>query len=149
VSAARHAEQAWQLGHGNGQPGAGLEADQDAVADQLHKDAQPEQPGQQAEHGHRECGEAGDLCVVLRIALRHRSHGCGNHERDGRRRADGQLAGRPEQRVSEPAQQVAVHADLRRQACKSGIGEGDRDRVRRQRNTGNNVAVQPVGAVLR
>ena len=54
VAAARHAEQAWQLGHGDGQAGAGLEADQDAVADQLHQDAQPQQPGEQAEPCHRE-----------------------------------------------------------------------------------------------
>ena len=48
VPAAGHAEQARQLGHGDGQPGAGLEADQDAVADQLHERAQPQQPGDQA-----------------------------------------------------------------------------------------------------
>ena len=42
VSAAGHAKQARQLGHRDGQPRAGLEADQDAVADQLYERAQPQ-----------------------------------------------------------------------------------------------------------
>ena len=44
VSAAGNAEQARQLGHHDRQPGAGLEANQDTVADQAHEHAQAEQP---------------------------------------------------------------------------------------------------------
>ena len=48
VSAAGNAEQAWQLGHHDRQPGAGLEAHQDTVADQPHQHAEPQQPCDQA-----------------------------------------------------------------------------------------------------
>ena len=140
VPAAGHAEQARQLGHGDGQPGAGLEADEDAVADQLHQHAQPQQPGEQAKRGHGEGGEAGNLRVALRVPFGHRTHRSGDHQRDRRGRPDRQLAGRSEQRVAEPAEQVAVDADLRRQAGKPRIGERNRDRIGRQRHAGDDIA---------
>ena len=148
VPAARHAEQARQLGHGDGQSRAGLEAHEDAVADQLHQHAQPQQPGDQAKRRHREGCEAGDLRVTLRVALRHRPHRSGNHQRDGGGRPDRQLTRRSEQGVAQTAQQIAVDADLRRQACKPGIGERNRDRVGRQGYAGDDIAGQPGSSVF-
>ena len=149
VPAAGHAKQARQLGHGDGQPRAGLEAHEDAVADQLHERAQSQHPSEHAKRGHSEACEARDLCIALRVAVRHRPHRAGNHERDGGGRSDRQLTRRPEQGVAEPAQQVAVDADLRRQAGKSGIGERNRDRVGRQRHAGDDVTTQPGRTVFR
>ena len=83
VPAAGHAKQARQLGHGDGQPRAGLEAHEDAVADQLDEHAQPQQPGDQAKRRHGEACQAGDLRIALRVAIRHRPDGAGNHQRDG------------------------------------------------------------------
>ncbi len=85
-------------------PGADLEADEDAVADQLDQRAQPQQPGDQAERRHGEGGEAGDLRVALRVPVGHRADRAGDHQRDGGGRPDRQLARRAEQRVAEPAQ---------------------------------------------
>ena len=48
VATASNAKQTRQLGHGDGQAGAGLEADEDAVADQFDQNAQPQGPGDQA-----------------------------------------------------------------------------------------------------
>ena len=135
-----NAKKAWQLGHGDGQAGAGLEAHKNAVADQLDEHAQSQQPGEQAKRRHREGRKAGDLGVSLRIALCHRSHRSGNHERDCGSRADRQLTRRTEQGVAQTAEQIAVDTDLRRQACKSRIGERNRDRVGRQRYPGNDIA---------
>ena len=53
-------------------PGAGLEADEDAVADQLDECAEAQHPGDHAQRGHRQAGEAGDLRVALRVAAGHR-----------------------------------------------------------------------------
>ena len=49
------------------------------------------QPGDQAKRGDGEGGEAGDLRVALRVAVRHRSDRCGNHQRDGGGGSDRQL----------------------------------------------------------
>ena len=148
VAAALHAEQAWQLGHGDGQAGAGLETHQDAVADQFYQRAQAQQPGEQAEQGDREGGEAGDLGVALRVACGHRPHRAGDHQRDGGSGPDRELARGSEQGIAQTAQQIAVDADLRRQACKSRIGQRNRDRVGRKRYPGHNIAGQPGRAVF-
>ena len=91
MPAAGNAEQARQLGHHDGQAGAGLEPDEDAVADELDQRAQPQGPRKQAKQGHGEPGEAGDLPVAHRIAPRHLRDRAGEHERDGRGRPDRQL----------------------------------------------------------
>ena len=57
--------------HHNSQAGASLEADKNAVADQLHQGAQPQQPREKTKRRDREGGEACDIGVMLRIALRH------------------------------------------------------------------------------
>jgi hypothetical protein len=54
MPAAHRADQVWQLGHRDGQPRPGLEADKDAVADQLDELTQAQHPGNQAQRGHRE-----------------------------------------------------------------------------------------------
>ncbi len=148
VAPALHAKKAWQLGHGNRQAGAGLEAHENTVADQLYQHAQPQQPGEQAERRHREGGEAGDLRVTLHVSLSHGPHRSGNHERDGGSGPDGELTRGSEQGIAETAQQVAVDANLRRQACKAGIGKGNRDRVGRQGYPGDDIAEQPGSAVF-
>ena len=149
MPSAGHANQARQLGHRDGQPRTGLESDQHAVADQLYEHAQSQQPGDQAKHRHREAGEAGDLRIVLRISTCHVPNSAGNHERDGGGRSDRQLARRPEQSIAEPAQQVAIYADLRRQAGKSRIGKRNGDRVGGQRDPGDDITAQPGGAIFR
>ena len=148
VAPAFHAKQARQLGHGDRQAGAGLETHKNAVADQLDEHAQPQQPGEQAERRHREGGEAGDLGVTLRVALRHGPHCSGNHERDGGGRPDRELTRGSEQGIAKTAQQVAVDAHLRRQACKAGIGKRNRDRVGRQGYSGDDIAHEPCSAIF-
>ena len=140
VASAFHAEKAWQLRHGDRQAGAGLETHENAVADQLDERAQSQQPRQQAQPCDREGDEAGDLGVALRVPLGHGAHRSGNHERDGGSRPDGELARGPEQGIAETAQQIAVDADLRRQACKARIGQGNRNRVGRQGYPGDDIA---------
>lgn len=83
MPAARDTDQARQLGHGDRQTGAGLEADEDAVADQLDEFTQPQQPSDQAQRGHREAGEAGDLGETVCVATRHRPDGASDHQGDG------------------------------------------------------------------
>jgi hypothetical protein len=82
VSAARGTDQARQLGHGDRQSGARLEADEDAVTDQLDQCAEAQHPGDDAQRGHRQAGEAGDLRVALRVPAGHRPDRSGNHQRD-------------------------------------------------------------------
>ena len=148
VPAPGYAEQARQLGHRDGQSGTGFEPHKDAVTDQLDESAEPQCPGEQTKDRHRESREAGDLDIALRIACRHRSHRPGDHERNGGGRSDRQLARRSEQRVSEPAQEVAVHADLWRQSGKRRISQRHRDRVGGYRHTGNDVVRQPGSLVF-
>jgi hypothetical protein len=92
MATALHAKQTWQLGHGDGQARADLEADEDAVADQFDQHAQPQGPGDQAQRRHREGGEAGDLHVALRIAVGHCAHRPGDHQRNRRCGPDCELA---------------------------------------------------------
>ena len=139
VTPAFHAKQARQLRHRNSQAGAGLETHKNAVADQLYQHAQPQQPGEQAERCHREGSEAGNLRVTLHVPFGHCPHCPGNHERDGGSRSDRELTRGSEQGIAKTAQQVAIDADLRRQACKPRIGKGNRDRVGRQGYSGDNI----------
>jgi hypothetical protein len=92
LTATGDAEEARQLGHDDGQPRAGLEADQDAIADQPHQNAEPQQPGDQAKQSHGEGREAGDLGVVFGIAPSHCPNGSGEHQRDRGGRPDCQLS---------------------------------------------------------
>ena len=78
--------------------------------------------------------------IALHVAVRHRPDRAGDHQRDGGRRPDRELARRAEQRIAEPAEQIAVDADLRRQAGEPRIGERNRDRVGRKRDAGDDVA---------
>ena len=80
MPAARRANQARQLGHGDRQPRPGLEAYQDAVADQLDEFTQAQRPSSQAQRGDGKAGEAGYLRVTLCVALRHRPHGSRDHQ---------------------------------------------------------------------
>ena len=80
MTAAGDAKQARQLGHGDGQTRAGLEADENAVADQFHQRAQPQEPREQAERRYSEGREAGNLCVALRVPFGHCRHRAGNHQ---------------------------------------------------------------------
>ena len=91
VTAAFHAEQAWQLGHGYGQARAGLEAHKDAVADQFHQHAQPQQPRKQAERRNSKGSEAGNLRISLHISAGHFPHRSGNHEGNGGSGSDRKL----------------------------------------------------------
>ena len=70
MTAAGNAEQARQLRHDDGQPRAGLEADQDAVADQPHQHAEPEEPGDQAKSRDGKGSNTRNLGVADRIARR-------------------------------------------------------------------------------
>jgi hypothetical protein len=79
VSAASDAEQARQLRHRDRQSGAGLESHEDAVADQPHQHAQPQEPRDEAKEGHHAGSEAGDLDVTLCISVSHRRNGPGDH----------------------------------------------------------------------
>ena len=143
VTAAGNTEQTGQLGRGDGQAGAGLEADENAVADQLHERAQTQQPSEQAERRHRKGCEAGNLGVSLRVSFGHGRNGRGYHQGNRGCWPDGHLARGSEQGVAQTAEQIAVDADLRRQACKSRVGKRNRDRVGRQRYPGNDIAGQP------
>ena len=82
VPPACHAKKARQLRHGDGQAGASLEAHKNTVADQLHERAQSQQPSEHAKRRHCESCEACNLRVTLSVALGHRTHCSGNHERD-------------------------------------------------------------------
>ena len=99
-----------------------------------------QQPGDQAKQCDGEGGEAGDLGIALRVALSHGPHRSGNHQRNGGSRPDCELTRGSEQGVAQPTQQIAVDADLRRQAGKGGVGKRDRDRVGRQGYAGDDIA---------
>src|SRR5690348_9237571 len=92
MTATSDSKQARQLGHGNGESGADLEAHKNAVADQPDEDAEAEQPCEQAKPGHRESRKACDLHIALRIAFGHLNHAGGDHQRDRRCGSDGELA---------------------------------------------------------
>ncbi len=92
VAAAGDSQQARQLAHDDGEPGPRLEADQNAVADQSHENAELEDPGDQAKHRYRACGEARDLRVSDRVSSGQSPEGAGHHQRDRRGRTDRQLA---------------------------------------------------------
>jgi hypothetical protein len=62
------------------QSGSGLEADENAVADQLHQNAELKDPNDHAERGYGEARQARDLGVALRIPARHRTHNSGDHK---------------------------------------------------------------------
>ena len=69
MTATSDSKQARQLGHGNGESRADLEAHKNAVTDQPDEDAEAEQPCEQAKPGHRESRKACDLHIALRIAF--------------------------------------------------------------------------------
>ena len=91
VAAALHAEQAWHLGHSYGQSRTGLEAHKDAIADQFHQHAQPQQPRKQAERRNSKGSEAGNLRISLHISAGHFPHRSGNHEGNGGSGSDRKL----------------------------------------------------------
>ncbi len=62
---------------------------------------------------------------------------------------DRELARRAEQGIAEPTEQIAVDADLRRQAGELGISQRNRNRVGRQRDAGDDIVDQPAGPVVR
>ena len=119
VAPAFDAKETRQLRHRDGQAGAGLEAHKDAVADQLHQHAQPQQPGEKAEPCHSKSSKTGDLGVTLHVTLSHRPHRSRNHQRDRGSRPDGKLTRGSKQGIAETAQHVTIDADLRRQAGKA------------------------------
>src|SRR6266550_8766861 len=114
VPAASHAEQVRQLTHYNCEPGPRLEADENAVADQTHENAELEKPGDQAKQCHRACSKTRDLRISYRVPSGQRPDGAGHHERDRGGRADRKLARRSKQSIAEAAKHVAVDADLGR-----------------------------------
>ena len=123
VAAAGNAEQARQLAHDDGESGAGLEADQNAVADQANENAEFEKPGDQAKQRHGAGRKACDLRISHRIPAGQRPDSARNHQRDRGGRADRKLARRPKQRIADAAKHIAVDADLRRQAGQRRIGQ--------------------------
>ena len=92
VTAARDAQEIGHLTSSNGQSGAGLETDENAFADEAHQDTEPQEPGDEAEEGHCERRQRGDLDVTVAIATGHDGHGASDHQRDGRGRSDSELA---------------------------------------------------------
>lgn len=92
VAAAGDPEQARQLAHNDGEPGTSLEANQNAVADKADENAELEQPGDEAQHRHREGRQACDLRIAHRIPAGQRADGTGDHQRDSRSRTDRELA---------------------------------------------------------
>ena len=62
------------------QSGSGLEADENAVADQLHQNAELKDPNDHSERGYGEARQALDLGVALPIPARHRPYCSGDHE---------------------------------------------------------------------
>ena len=148
TTAAGNAEQARQLRHNDGQPRTGLEADQNAVADQPHQQAEPEEPGDQAKSRDGKGSNTRNLGIADRIARREGSDRSRGHQRDRRGRADRKLARRAEQRIADAAQHIAVDADLRRQAGERRIGQRHRDRVSRKRHAGNDIGAKPGGTVF-
>ncbi|MGC0388529.1 hypothetical protein ABIF91_000883 [Bradyrhizobium sp. USDA 241] len=144
---ARDAEQARQLAHDDGEPGAGLEADQYAVADQADEDAELEQPTDEAQDRDRKSRKAGDLRVSHCVPAGEHPDRGGNHQRNCRGRADRELPRRPEQRIADTAEHVAIDANLRRQAGERRIGQRYGNRVRGQRYSGHCVRCQPFAAI--
>lgn len=114
VAAASDAEQARQLAHDDGEPRPGLEADQNAVADQPDEHAELEQPGEEAQNSHREGSQARDLGIAHRIAAGERADRAGDHQRNRGGRAHCELSRGSEQCIANTAKHVAVDADLRR-----------------------------------
>ncbi|MGY3422231.1 hypothetical protein ACVWZW_002706 [Bradyrhizobium sp. F1.13.4] len=149
VTASGDTEQARQLAHHDGKSRAGLEADQDTVAHQADENAELEQPRDQTEQRHRACGQACDLGVFRRISGGQRPDRRRNHQRDRGGRTDRKLARRPEQRIAEAAEHVAVDADLRRQARQSRVGQRHGDGVSREGDSGDCVRTQPGTVILR
>jgi hypothetical protein len=149
MSAAGNAEQARHLGHCDRQSGARLESHQDTVADEAHQHAQPQEPRDQAKQRHHAGREAGDLGVALRIAVSHRRNGPRDHQGNRRSRSDCELARGAKQGVTEPTQQIAVNARLRGQPRKSGISQGNWNRVGRQRRARDYIAGQPFNPIVR
>ena len=147
VPTAGDPEEAGQLRHDDGEPGAGLEANQNAVADQAHQHAEPEDPGNQAQDRHGKGRHAGNLRVSDRIACRQRPDRARDHQRDRRGRTNRKLTRRAQQRVADAAQHVAIDADLRRQAGERRVGKRHRNRVSRQRHAADDVGRQPGGAI--
>ena len=80
---------------------------------------------------------------------RHPGDGGTDQHRDGRRRADGELARGAEQGVGEAGHQVAVDAVLRRQTGQGCIRERDGNGVGRHRDPGDGVVPQPGAAIAR
>jgi len=70
---------------------APLEADQNAVADQAHQHAEPEDPGDQAERRNGKGRNARNLRIADRVARGERSDRTCDHQRDRRGRADREL----------------------------------------------------------
>ncbi len=95
-----------------------------------------------------ESGEARNLGVSRRVAVRHGADGGGDHERDCRCRLDGEVPGRSEQRVAEAAEDVSIDADLRGKAGQRSVGERHGYGIGSERNTGHEVRAQPGQLIL-
>ena len=54
----------------------------------------------------------------------------------------------PKQSVTQAAQQIAIDADLRRQACQCRVGERNGNCIGRQGYAGNQIAAQPGNTIF-
>lgn len=149
VASSRHPEELRQLRHGNGQRRASLEPDQDRLADEVDQPAQTQQVRQQTQAGDDQGGEGGDLRIARGISLCHAGNRGANEQGNRRCRSDGQLAACAEDGVTQPAEQIAIDAILRRQPRQRGVGHRYRHGIGGQGNPGDEVRHQPLALVAR
>ena len=103
VAASADTEKFRQLGHGDGQCRAGLETEQDRIADKGNQPAQAQHPCQYTQTGHDESRQGSDLYRARRIASCHIGDRDTDEQGNRRGRSDRQLPRRAERRVQQPA----------------------------------------------
>jgi hypothetical protein len=139
LSAALHAEKLRELRERDRQGRARLEAQQNGFADEIDERAETQQPRDNAHHGDEQGRQRCYGCPASRVAFGHAGDGQADEHRDRRSGADRELARRPEERVEQPADEVAVDAVLRRQPGKRSVRERNRNAVSSEGNAGHHV----------
>ncbi len=145
--AARETEQQRKLARCDHDACTDLESRQHGFRDEVHDAAPSHGSGEQREDRHEQRRGRRKLHVAARVAPGERAERDGERQRNRRRGTDGELAGRAEQRIREPAVQVAVKARLHRHAGELRIGDRARHRVRGERAAGEQVTARVAGRI--
>ena len=140
-------EELRQLRAGEKERHAALEADHDALGDEVDDRPGPDEPGEERDQRDEERRAGGERAEPGGIATGDLAERGTDEKRNGRGDRDGRVARTAEQPENQSAEETGVETRLRGEVGKGRIAEAGRHHVGRERDAGDEVAAQP-GAVV-